>query len=285
MPYALREALAAFRRAPLLTGLSALMIGLSLFVVGLFGLSTYNIRQVLDRVESRVEVVAYLQDGTPADAVRLAQEEISAFPEVREVLYVSREQALEVARQELDEFQLVFSDLEVNPLPASFEVTLRPTHRTPETVRAVADRIAGYDFVEDVRYGREWLDKVFLLRRIAAAAALIMGIAFAAVAAVIIGTAVRLAIFARREEIAIMRLVGATRGFVRRPFLLEGLFTGLLGAGIALACTYGVYRVLSRAVVDLEWIPDAWVLGGLGAGALVGVLASALAVRKYLEAV
>lgn len=283
MPYAIREAIAAFRRAPALTGLSAAMIALSLVVVGIFVTTAYNIRLALNRVEARVEVVAYLKDDATQQAVQRAQQEISAYPEVLRVYYVSRDEALEIARRDLVEFRSVFSDLDSNPLPASLEVRLKPGMRDPETVRAVAQRIRAYPFVEEVRFGSEWLDKIFLLRRVAGAATLVLGGAFALVAALIIGVAIRLAIFARRDEIAIMRLVGATADFVRRPFLLEGLITGLLGAGLALGVTYALFRILSDAVVQLDWIPLPWIVVGVALGAGLGVLSSALAVRRHLR--
>lgn len=279
----LREALAGFRRTPLLTGLSAAMIALSLLVVGLFGVAAFNIRRVIERVESRVEVVAYLRDTADPEAVAAAREEIGRLPEVSEVLYVSRDQALALARAELDDFGAVFADLDVNPLPASFDIRLAEGHRNPESVERLAAAVGAYPFVEDVRYGREWLEKVFVLRRVAAAATLILGGTFAAVAALIIGAAVRIAMFARRREISVMRLVGATDGFIRRPFLLEGLLTGLLGALLALAGTFIVYRVMSDAIVRLEWPPAAWVVGGVAAGALLGMAASAAAVRRHLR--
>ena len=285
MPYTLREALAAFRRAPLLTGLSSAMIGLSLFVVGLFAVAAHNVSEVLTRVESRVEVVAYLRDGTPATTLATAQQELAGMPEVREVFYLSRDQALELAKQELPDFRSIFADLDVNPLPASFEISLQQGYRTEEAVERVAARAGSYPFVEDVRYGRDWLDKVFLLRRVAGAASAVLGATFAAVAALIIGAAVRIAIFARREEIVIMRLVGATDGFIRRPFLVEGLITGLTGGLLALAGTYGVFRVLSDAVLPLTWLPANWVALGLVLGTFLGMAASGVAVRRYLRSV
>ena len=281
--YTVREALAAFRRAPLLTGLSAAMIGLSLFVVGLFGVAAHNIRVVLDRVESRVEVVAYLHDNATGDQVEALRAEIQRIPQVRDVIYISRRQALELARDQLDDFGSMLSDLDSNPFPASLEVTLQPGQRDADAVHRVADTVRDYPFVEDVRYGQDWLDKVYLLRRVAAAAAVVVGGAFAAVAALIIGAAVRLAIFARREEITIMRLVGATSWFIRRPFLLEGLLTGILGSLLALPATYGVFYFLSEQVVDLEWMPQTWVVAGLIVGALFGMYASARAVRNHLR--
>lgn len=283
MPYALREALAAFRRAPVLTGLSAAMIGLSLFVVGLFGIAAHNIRRVLNQVESRVEIVAYLRDDVRVEAVELALSEIRSFPEVMEAFYISRAQALEAAQQELPEFRALFGDLDVNPLPASVEVRMKPGQRTPEVVGAVAERLSAYPFVEEARYGREWIDKIHLLRQIAGAAALVVGGAFAVVATLIIGTAVRMAIFSRRDEISIMRLVGATDGFVRRPFLIEGLVTGLIGGGLALSFTYTIYKVLASSVFRLAWIPDSWTVGGIAAGGILGLLASSAAVRRHLR--
>lgn len=283
MSYSLREALAAFRRAPLLTGLSAAMIALSLFVVGLFGVAAHNIRLVLDQVESRVAVVAYLHDDATTAQIEALEAEIRKLSQVRDVVYITRAQAFELARRQLSGFESVFSELDGNPFPASLEVTLEPGQRNVDAVYRLADRIGDFPFVEDVRFGQDWLDKVYLLRRVAAAAAMVVGGAFAAVAALIIGAAVRLAIFARREEIAIMRLVGATDWFIRRPFILEGLLTGILGSFLALPATYLVYRLLSDAVVQLAWMPAEWVVLGLVIGSLFGVVASSRAVHRHLQ--
>jgi cell division transport system permease protein len=278
-----REALVAFKRAPLLTGLSVAMIGLSLFVLGLFGVAAYNVQIVLDQVESRVEVVGYLRDDVRPDQVDALRAELEAMPHVRDVLHISRRQALELARVQLRDFESVFMDLESNPFPASIEVTLQPGQRTADAVHDIVAAVAAHPFVEDVRYGQDWLDKVYLLRRVAAASALVVGGAFAAVAALIIGAAIRLAIFARREEIAIMRLVGATNGFIRKPFLLEGLLAGALGGLVALPATYFVFKLLSDAVVDLVWLPDSWILSGMLLGAAFGMAASAVSVRRHLR--
>jgi cell division transport system permease protein len=285
MPYSLREALAAFRRSPLLTMLSVVAIGFSLFVIGLFGLTAWNIGQAIRKVEARVEIVAYLDDATTEAQRALAEQELAHVPGVSRVRYVSRVEALATARAEMDEFREVFADLEQNPLPASFEITLAEDSRTPEAAQRVARRVQAYGFVEDVRYGREWLDKIFLLRRIAAGAATVIGGAFALVAAIIIATAVRIAVFARRDEIAIMRLVGATDGFVQRPFLLEGLITGLLGGALAAGLTYAAYRILSATMFRIEWLPGEWILLVLVVGTVFGFLASMVSVRRHLQEV
>ena len=281
--YAMREAAAAFRRAPLLTGLSAAMVGLALYVVGLFGLAAYNLELALSAIEERVEVVVYLRDDARQSEIDLVLTELAEMPEVRSVRFVSKREALERARVELDEFGEIFSSLEEgNPLPQSLEVELRPGARTPDVVRAVSEVATAYPFVEDARYGREWVDKLFALRRIGAATTAVLGSAFALVAALIIGTALRIAVFARREEIYVMRLVGAKKGFIRRPFLLEGATAGLLGGLAAWAATYATYEGVYELLFEVAWIPPSWVALGLGAGMLFGAMASALAIRRHL---
>jgi cell division transport system permease protein len=281
--HTVRETLAAFRRAPLLTGLSAAMVGLALFVVGLFGLAAHNLRLALETIEERVEIVAYLRDGALAEEIALADREISSLPEVLAVEFVTKDEALLDAQRELPEFGRVFLDLDVNPLPASLEIRLRPGNQDPTTVARVAEHAATFPFVEDVQFGREWVDKLFTLRRMGAVTALVLGGGFAAVAALIIGTAVRIAIFARRDEIEVMKLVGARDSFIRRPFLLEGAVTGTLGGIVASLLTYGIFRAVFRYLFSISWIPGRWVASGILAGAVFGVLASALAVRRHLR--
>lgn len=283
--HALREALAAVHRAPLLTALSAAMVALALYVVGLFAVATYNLHEALSQVEERVAVVVYVRDDARGEEIDLLEEDLGAMDEVRGVQFFSKQDALARARTDLPEFEELFRDLEMNPLPASLEVDLEPGFRTPASVARVADRASVYPFVEDVRYGGEWVDRLHLLRRIGAMATTVLGSAFAVVAALIIATAVRIALFARREEIYVMRLVGATNGFIRRPFLLEGALTGVAGGLLALALTYASYHAVSSLIFRIEWIPREWVVAGVAAGGLFGLVASAFAIRRYLQEV
>lgn len=278
-----REALAGFGRAPLLGGLSVAAIGVSLLIVGLFAVAGHNVDRALSGVESRVEVVAYLRDDVDEELVGLATAEIEAYPEVAGVTYVSKVEALYRASQEMTEFSDVFSDLEVNPLPASLVMQLAPGSRTPAAAERVAERVEGYDFVEEVRYGREWVDRLYRLRRIVGGGALLLGASFAIGAVLLIGIAVRMAVLARRREISIMKTVGATEAYIRRPFLVEGLFTGLLGGLLATALTYGAYRIVDRTLLPLEWVPEWWMAVGLLFAALLGMLAAARAVRRELR--
>jgi cell division transport system permease protein len=236
-----REALLSFRRAPLLSALSVTTIAFSLFTLGLFGLVAINLREALRGLEERVEIVAFVLRGTPAETITLATQDIAAFPEVKDVAFVTEEQALARARQELVEFRDAYRDLQVNPLPASIEVRLRDGYRDAANVERVAERLRGFSFVEDVRFGREWVRKLDHLRNITGLVGLVIGLAFAAVAVVIIGVTIRLTLMQRAREISVMRLVGATNWFIRGPFLLEGALKGILGGFLSLLLCYAGY--------------------------------------------
>jgi len=283
--YAVREALAAFRRAPVLTGLSAAMVGLALFVLGLFGLVAHNVRNALVQAEERVEIVAYLRDDASIEDIDLARRELTALPSVSTVLHVTKTEALERVREIPEMADAMPRGVEVTPLPASLEIRLREGDRTREAVEGAAAAAAAFPFVEDVAYGREFVNVFFNLRRVAGVAAAVLGIAFAVVAVLIIGTALRIAIFARRDEIYVMRLVGARDSFIRRPFLLEGALAGFLGGLVALGFTFGVFRLVSDLLVRLDWLPAAWTGGGVVAGILFGIVASRLAVERHLREV
>ena len=284
MFYTVRETLIAFKRAPLLTGLSAAMVGLALFVVGLFGLATFNVRLYLQTLEERVEVVAYLRDDATTEEIADMATGLTLLPEVLGVDFVTKGEALERAR-ELPEVGEMFTDVGVNPLPASLEIQLLPGERTPATADRIAQQAAIYPIVEGVEYGQEWVDKLFTLRRMGAVTTTVLGTAFAVVAALIIGTAVRITIFARQEEIKIMQLVGARDGFIHRPFLLEGGITGALGGALALALTYTTFWSVFNYLFVIEWIPWEWAGIGISSGIVFGVLASGYAVRKHLREV
>ena len=285
MLYTIRETFIAFKRAPLLTGLSAAMVGLALFVVGLFGLATHNVRLYLETLAERVEVVAYLRDDARTADIATMQASLTMLPEVLAVDFVTKVEALERAYAELPEFNEILTDLEVNPLPASIEVRLRPGNRTAATADRVAQQAALHPIVEEVQYGQEWVDKLYTLRRMGAVTTTVMGTAFAVVAALIIGTAVRIAIFARREEIKIMQLVGARDSFIHRPFLLEGGITGAFGGVVAVLLTYTTFWSVFNYLFIISWIPWQWAAVGMSAGIVFGVFASGYAVRKHLREV
>ena len=278
---AVRDTFFAFRRAPLLSALSITTIAFSLFAVGLFGLVAINIRQALDRVEEKVEIRAFVDEKTPVEQLALAATDVAKFPEVQSVDLVTQEEALERARQELGEFRDVF---EAEFLPPSLDVHLKPGFRDPATVHSVANRLKALSFVDDVRFGDEWITQLYRLRNIAGVAGLVLGLAFAAVAIIIIGATIRMAVLARSREISIMRLVGATDAYVRRPFLIEGFLKGVIGGVLALCLTWIAVRAASGYLnLQAVFFDQTLAIAGIVCGALMGLLGSAVSVGRHLR--
>ena len=275
-----REAWNASRRAPLLSILGVVTIAFSLFAFGVFALVAVNIRPALRGVEERVEVRAVVADGTSADAIATAMADIAAFPEVAKVDYVTQEGALERARKDMGEFSDVFEEA---MLPASLDIHLKAGLRDPSRVRSVADRVKSYQFVDDVRYGEEWVEKLYQLRTVAAGTGLGLGVAFAAVSIIIIGATIRVSVLARAREIAIMRLVGATDGFIRAPFLIDGFVKGIIGGLLALLLTWVAYRTVDLRFLRLVFFDPRFIVVGILTGALIGVAGSATSVWSHLR--
>ncbi len=285
MRLAFREAFLAFRRWPALSMLSVTTIAFALFVASLYGLVVLNLHRTLQRIEERVEVVLYVTRGTPIEVITLALGDIEAFPEVAQVTFVTADEALQRAQRELVEFQGIFSEFETNPLPASIEVRLLPGFRQTEAVAAVAERLTGFIFAEDVQYGYDWLAKLDRLRDIGAVVGLMIGGAFAIASIIIIGTTIRMAVMQRSREISIMRLVGATDGFIRRPFLLEGCIKGALGGIAALGLCYAAYAAVHRLLFQAEFFDPTQMAFVVAFGTALGLVASATSVGRHLRRV
>jgi cell division transport system permease protein len=287
LPAPLHEALRTFRRTPLLSALSVASIGFSLFTIGLFGLVALNFRQTLTTLAERVEVVAFVLRGTPTETITTASQDVQAFPEVLEVRYVSEDAALARARRELVEFKEAYRDLETNPLPASLEVRLKPEFRDAAHAQLVAERLRGFPFVDDVRYGRDWVQRLDKLRNLAAVVGLVIGLAFAIVAIVIIGVTIRITVLQRATEIAIMRLVGATNRYIRGPFLLEGGIKGILGGVLAALMCWLIFVVFRRSAAEvsggLVFFRTPEIILGLVFGTAIGLLGSLLSVGRHLR--
>jgi len=282
MSRAFRDVLDNFRRTPLLSALSVTTIAFSLFALGLFGLVALNIRQALEKLEDRVEIRAFVAAGTTPEDVGQAASDAASFPEVQSARIVTSEMALKRAQSELGEFRDVF---EGAVLPGSIDVRLKPGLRDPATVKRVAERMKTFSFVDDVRYGEEWIEKLYRLRNIAGIAGLALGFAFAIVSVIIIGATIRMAVLARSKEISIMRLVGATDSYIRRPFLLEGFAKGVMGGLLALVLTWVAQTLINRYVIETVFFTAQVAVLGLLFGALIGLLGSAVSVGRHLRQV
>jgi len=217
---------------------------------GLLMLSAYllvvqNMRSVLQSVGQDLSVVAFMAPGEDVEPARLAAltGTLAALPGVEAVDFVSRARALERLREDLGGDAAILDGLAENPLPASFEIRVELASRSPEGVRELATSLAALEGIHDVRYGQAWVEGYARVLRALEWIGLAFGACLVIVLAVIVAGTVRLAVFARSDEIQIHRLVGAGGLFVRLPFYLEAALQGALGAAVALGVLYGVFRL------------------------------------------
>jgi cell division transport system permease protein len=226
-----------------------------------------------------------------SDEVNRLSESISRLPEVSAVKHVSREDALGRFRRDLGGQAGILDGLSGNPLPASLEVTLREGGGGPAAVRAVAARVRGIRGVEDVQYGEEWIAQYGAFMNFLRILGTLLGGFLLAGSALVVSNTIRLAVYARREELEILSLVGASKPFVRIPFLIEGILQGILGGALAIAILYGAYRIveprlsqsllLAAGQLNLDFLPLRAILVLLGVGAAVGLIGSALSVGRF----
>ena len=283
MHYILRETVTSLYRSPILTVLSISMISLALYILGLFALGTYNFYLVLNDMEERIQIVAYLRDVATVEDISDLRDILNTLPEVSATQLVTKEEALAKANNELPEFREIFSELRNNPLPASLEIQLVAESRTPEGTNNVVSHIESHPIVEGIEYGQEWVSTFFALSRIAGAATLLFGVAFSIAASLIIGTAVKINVVARKKEIEIMQLVGAQGRFIMYPYLLEGALTGIIGGACGVILTYLTGQVMSRYVFSVNWLPFTWVLIGMISTLGLGIVTSIFSVRRQLQ--
>ncbi len=264
-----------------MTFVSIVTIGASLFFMSLVGLGIYNINILLKQTEKQSDIAVYLTDECSEDDEKRAAAvaKINSFPQVKRIAYVSKDSAME-------RFSKVYGSemLEAvsgNPLPASIEIFIIDKYRSNSSVHDLQNKLQEIKGVESVRYSREWIDLVERFRVYFYTGAAILSFVMLLVLHIMISNTIKLTIYARRELVRNMELVGATRFFINTPFILEGMVQGILGAcvgGIALS----VIKV-SLSHISLSWGPSFLIGLLLLTGAFFGWIGSLSAVRKFMS--
>jgi cell division transport system permease protein len=273
-------------------------VAITLFIVGLFGVIVYDVMGVVNSIKSDIELAVYLEDNISTGLKDYIEQEIKSWEEVDTVKYVSKEQALERFK-ERNEGSDILKEMEGNPLPASFEITLNDPEKIGRVALRFRDKDGNYiEGVNDVIYGKNYVNKLFSITAIIGIITIIIIAVLLLAAIVLIFNTIRLSIYARRKEIEVMKLVGATNWFVRIPFLIEGFFEGFTGGIISIILLYFAGNFLliraERLIVDTMRIKEMAIVGsghiimyvyiGLAAlGGLIGLLSSGIALRGYVK--
>lgn len=280
--YALRAAFSSIARNKLMAFISLGVIVVCIFVLGIFLTITVNFQSIVSALKEKVEIRVFLLDETDTTAVAEIEGAIMAIRGVENVFYTSKADALKKFREEYKDKADLLDLIEGNPLPASFSVKLLPEYRTEKEASAIAGRIQKMEGVEEAEYGKEWVARLDEVVRILVIMDASVGIIIALSCLFLVFNTIRLTVFARKEEIEIMSLVGATGSFIRRPFLLVGVIYGLLGGVFAGAMLYAAYWAIIIKVPAIKFLEPAH-LGGLVVFAtLLGYFGSVFSVRRFV---
>jgi cell division transport system permease protein len=284
-----RAALRGLRGSPMTTLVSVATIAVAVIPLGGLLVITGNMRELLDRHAEQSQVTAFLDVGLAAAAQEALAQRAAALPGVSRVELITPEAALERFRERLGGSALIEA-LEDNPLPASLEIAVAEGPERAAVAARVASALAGFDGVDDVAGGEAWVEGYARALSLVRWAGIGLGTILALATLLIVANTIRLAVYARRDELEILALVGASRTFLRVPFVIEGVIQGLLGGALGIAVLYGLFRVAVPALGDalelfLGWSQPSFLsplrLGLLLAGgAAFGLIGAAAAVAR-----
>jgi len=295
----IREGLKNVGRNGWMTFASMSSIGISLFILGVFMLLAMNVNKLADQLDSQVQINVYLQTGTAEAKAEEVGRLIKRIPQVKTVTFVSKAEGLQRFRESMGEEgreALDGYDEENNPLPDSFEIEAFD----PQQIAYIAKQIEAINLtdpeksIERVKYGKDTIEKLFSITNAVRNIGIVIVLGLTVMAMFLISTTIKTTIIARRREISIMKLVGATNSFIRWPFFIEGAIIGFFGSLVsAVILMFGYSQMVesTSATVGLYMIQFATIdevmnsVGGaiIGLGTLLGIFGSTISVRRYLR--
>ena len=248
------KALDSIKGNPFVNIITIGVIAVSFLILSGFVVLFGNLKSLLSEWEQRVQIEVYLKDGLPQTQISDLQKTVASLEGVAKAIYISRDAAIKRFADEMPAIAGLADDLDENPLPASIKINLDERHREFIQVEALALRLGKLQGVDDVVYGQEWLEKFSGFVSLLRLSGLILALFLLLTTTFIISNTIRLALYARKEELEVMKLLGATNFFMKTPFLIEGLLQGLAGVAISLVSLYGLYSVFVARLASSKGI-------------------------------
>lgn len=287
--YFLRETVTSLGRNRFMAVASILTVTLSMFILGAFLSAVLNINHMATYLESQVEMTVYLKDGIKTDDVMAVGKQLKQLNGLKGISFTNKDQALANFRESMGDQAALLDSMNGNPLPASYKISFQ----SPDQLQDAVNLVKKYPQVDDVQYGQEIVEQLYRVAQFIRISGIILILFLAAAELFIISNTIRLTVFARRREIQIMKYVGATNGFVRWPFLFEGMVIGFIGSGISSILLWLCYRMIQEEIhnAGLVFIPLLAMypfivhvaIFLLAAGIIIGALGSAISLRKYMK--
>lgn len=287
------RALRNMRQSPFLCTAAIATVAVSLTILAFFAIVVLNVQKLTSHWSKEVQIVAYMDQTPDQGQLKAWMTEIGNLPEVAAVTYVSPAEAHNRFKTRLGQDAGLLDGLATDILPASLEITLKEDQRNRVGIGKVISHLRQESRFSDLRYGQEWLEKFEAFVALLKMAGAFLGGFLLFAALFIVSNTIRLTLFARRDELEVMALVGGTPLFIKAPFLLEGAFQGALGGCLALAGSYMLYLVflkeglssllLTTGVNTITFLPSHYGLAVILAGLTLGFLGSLLSLRKLVR--
>ena len=269
-------------------------IAFSLLTFGIFILTVINLDRIFEDWGKRMQVIVYLEVKSNEESISAAKESISRLPQTERVTYISKEHSLKSLKKSLQNQADILDNLEENPLPPSFEVQLKEEHTTQESLQAFVDEVKKLKAVIDVDYGQEWLKKFSAFISMIKLVGMGVGGFLLLATVFIISNTIKLTIYSRREEIEIMKLVGATNFSIQIPFFLEGITQGFAASLLSLGVLFVSYKLLLYKItidyslylgyVDFVFLPQKLIGQLIMLGIILGIFGCAFSMGRFLKA-
>lgn len=288
--YFFSETVSNLRRNLLMTVAAISTVAISLLLLGGVQILGMIVHNVTGNLEAKVDISVYFRADASPGEVKSLESQLNDTAQVASVQFVSKQRAYEEFKKRFADQPELYKNIPKDSLPASLRLTLTDAKYSD----LVAASVRGAPGVDDVRYGAAFVKRLLQVNALLRTITLVMSLVLLVASAGLIANTIRLAIYARREEIGIMKLVGATNWFIRVPFMLEGLFAALVGAilsgGIVLAANEFLFKRIGQAIQFLGPVftfTQGQIVGVLvilfGVGAVVGLIGSGMALRRFLE--
>ena len=281
--YLVSEAFNTLGRHKAVTFLSIVIMSLTLLVLAVFLLATDNVLTFLDRARPEMTVFVYLKDDVPPRTLEEEYKRLLKMGEVETVVFISKEQAMAEFREELGDERSILEVLETNPLPASFRVTLKNEYRKKEAIERFAGAMRGSPAVEEVSYGKEFIEQFSTVSRGFLYVDLVLGFIVVLSSIFIISNTVRLTILSRQKSIEVLKLVGATNRFITMPFVIEGAFQAGVASLVSLGLLFGIYALTKGLLPDLAFLRPGKIALYVVICILLGSIGSLASLRRHLK--
>jgi len=287
--YFIKEAFVSFFRGGLMSFTSITTITISLAIFGMILIFSMNLKEFASVLESQVDVTIYLVNDYSEEKLQELKDFVRDIPEVQSSIFISKEEALEKLKNELNEEDFLLDALETNPLPDSIELKIRSSLSVHSIIKKLRKNFL---IIDDIFYGQEIVEKVNRFTQVLRIMGTILVVLLGLASMFIVSNTIKLTVYARREEIEIMKLVGATNSFIRWPFIFEGILQGAFGGLMAIVIIMVSYpQIVQNLKSMLPFMPfvsrrsDIFLLYGklLFSGVFLGVIGSLISVRKFLD--